>query len=187
MFSQMWFMVRLQRRTADLKKKLFFSWTKSCVFTLIQLDLNWQRSSCIASYEAGLPIPITWPHMPPIRSGGKRGSKLTSLRPQNIRGHRYESGKVNISQIGDMRTLKETSLDQCTSPRGFFFFFKSGPLRLAPPWALLSLSLPALRPLSHPSHLQRCSWAAPARPAACSGIHIPPFLRAPPILSANNK
>lgn len=30
-----------------------------------------------------------------------------------------KSGKVNISQIGDMQTLKETSLDQCSGPRDF--------------------------------------------------------------------
>lgn len=56
------------------------SWTKSCVFMLIQLDLNWQRS-CIVSVEEGLPILLMQPHMPPIRSGGKWRSKLTLLRP----------------------------------------------------------------------------------------------------------
>lgn len=73
-----------------------------------------------------------------------------------------------------METLKETYLDQCTGPRGF----QSGPLRLAPPPTPLrpplSRSLPALQPLSHPSHLQQSCQAA-ALPAACSGIqHLPP-------------
>lgn len=69
-----------------------------------------------------------------------------------------------------MQTLKETYLDQCTGPQGF----QSGPLRLAPPLAPLSQSLPALQPLSHPSHLQQDCEAA-ALPAACSGIqHLSP-------------
>lgn len=69
-----------------------------------------------------------------------------------------------------MKTLKETSLDQCSSPWGF----KSWACRPAPPASLLSLTVPALQPLSHPSHLQGCSPSCLLRnPHTTFSLHSP--------------
>lgn len=118
------------------------SWTKSYVFTLTQLASRRR----IVSYEEWLPVLIIKPHMPPIRSGAKRGSEVI-----NIKRWRYKSGDVNISRIGGTWTLKDTSLD-ALNPQDF----QSGLRCPAQPSPLFFLTPPALQPPSHPSHLHQC-------------------------------